>query len=134
MTIKAGILFQYFTTRAENASSLKTAWQLQYSVGVPSQASLEWAEEEISRAQFNYTFESFEGQDEVNSELSAFQREEVELAKPFLVWLLTSRVARRYRLSSSGNLLPTRTRGVTLLYSQHPLNCRTLFKINRFNY
>ncbi len=31
----------------------------------------------------NLSFENFEGQDEISSEASAFQREEVELAKPF---------------------------------------------------
>ncbi len=34
----------------------------------------------------NFYFENFEGQDEISSEASAFQREEVELAKPFLIW------------------------------------------------
>ncbi len=33
----------------------------------------------------NFTFENFEGQDEVSLEAAAFQREEVELAKPFLM-------------------------------------------------
>ncbi len=37
----------------------------------------------------NFTFENFEDQDEVGSEASAFQREEVELAKPFLIWHVT---------------------------------------------
>ncbi len=46
------------------------------------------AEEEFRRVKFNFSFDNFEGQDEVSSEASAFQREEVELAKPFLVWLL----------------------------------------------
>ncbi len=40
-------------------------------------------EEEVRQANVNF---SFEGQNEVNSEASAFQREEVELAKPFLIW------------------------------------------------
>ncbi len=40
------------------------------------------------RSQVNF-FENFEGQDEVSSEASAFQREEVELAKPFLIWHVT---------------------------------------------
>ncbi len=44
-----------------------------------------WAEEEVRRAEVNFTFENLEGQDEVSSEVSAFQREEVELAKPFLI-------------------------------------------------
>ncbi len=52
----------------------------------------------------NFTFENFEGQDEVSSEASALQREEVELAKPFLIWhvMKTShwRVARLGALSS----------------------------------
>ncbi len=37
----------------------------------------------------NFTLENFEGQDEVSSEASAFQREEVELAKPLLIWRVT---------------------------------------------
>ncbi len=45
-----------------------------------------WAEETVRRVKVNFTFENFEGQDEVSSETSAFQREEVELAKPFLIW------------------------------------------------
>ncbi len=42
--------------------------------------------EEIRRADVNLTFENFEGHDEVSSEASAVQREEVELVKPFLIW------------------------------------------------
>ncbi len=34
----------------------------------------------------NFYFENVEGQDEISSEASAFQLEEVELAKPFLIW------------------------------------------------
>ncbi len=45
-----------------------------------------WAEEEVRRVKVDFTFE---GQDEVNSEAAAFQREEVELAKPFLIWHVT---------------------------------------------
>ncbi len=47
-----------------------------------------WAEEEFRRVNVNF-FENFEGQDEISSEASAFQREEVELAKPFLIWHVT---------------------------------------------
>ncbi len=32
-----------------------------------------------------FTFDNFEGQDEVSSKASAFQLEEVELAKPLLI-------------------------------------------------
>ncbi len=38
------------------------------------------------REKFDSTFEKPKCQDEVSSEASAFQREEVVLAKPFLVW------------------------------------------------
>ncbi len=48
-----------------------------------------WADEEVGRVKVNFTFENFEGQDEVSSEASAYQREEVELAKPFLIWHVT---------------------------------------------
>ncbi len=41
------------------------------------------------RVKVNFTFENSEGQDEVSSEVSAFQREEVELMKPFLIWHVT---------------------------------------------
>ncbi len=41
------------------------------------------------RIQINFSFENFEGQDEISSEASVFQREEVELAKPFLIWHVT---------------------------------------------
>ncbi len=37
----------------------------------------------IQPGKINFSFENFEGQDEISS--SAFQREEVELAKPFLI-------------------------------------------------
>ncbi len=53
-----------------------------------------WAEEEVSRVKVKFVFENFEGQDEVSSEASAFQREEVELAEPFLIW----HVMKTYRL------------------------------------
>ncbi len=43
-------------------------------------------EEEFRRVKIIFSFENFEGQDEISSEVSAFQREEVELAKPFLIW------------------------------------------------
>ncbi len=46
-------------------------------------------EEEFRRVKVNVSFENFDGQDEISSEASAFQREEVELAKPFLVWHVT---------------------------------------------
>ncbi len=42
--------------------------------------------EEIRRADVNLTFENLEGQDEICLEASAVQREEVELARPFLIW------------------------------------------------
>ncbi len=48
-----------------------------------------WAEEEVRRVKVSFTFENFEGQDEVSLEASAFQREEVELTKPFLTWHVT---------------------------------------------
>ncbi len=41
------------------------------------------------QAKVNATFEHLEGQDEASSEVSAFQREEVELAKCFLIWHAT---------------------------------------------
>ncbi len=56
---------------------------------VPSEPGSGWAEEEARRVKVNFTFENVEGQDEVSSEASAFQPEEVELAKPFLIWHVT---------------------------------------------
>ncbi len=53
---------------------------------MPSQPGSERAEEDVRRAKVNFTFENLEGQNEVSSEVSAFQREEVELAKTFLIW------------------------------------------------
>ncbi len=50
---------------------------------MPSQSDSGWAEEEFGRVKVNFTFENFEGQDEVSSEASAFQR---ELVKPYLTW------------------------------------------------
>ncbi len=44
-----------------------------------------WAEEEVRWAEVNFTLEHLDGQDEASSEASAFQREEVELAKPSLI-------------------------------------------------
>ncbi len=55
---------------------------------MPSKTGSGWAEEEFRRVKVSFSFENFEGQDEISSEGSAYQREEVELAKPFLVWLL----------------------------------------------
>ncbi len=49
-----------------------------------------WVEEDVRRVKVNFTFENFGGQDEVSSGASAFQREEVELAKPFLIWHVTT--------------------------------------------
>ncbi len=46
-------------------------------------------EEGVRGVKANFTFENFEGQDEVSSDASAFLREEVELAKPFLIWHVT---------------------------------------------
>ncbi len=48
---------------------------------MPSQPRSGRAEKEFRRVKVNFTFENLEGQDEVSSEASAFQREEVELAK-----------------------------------------------------
>ncbi len=48
-----------------------------------------WAEGEFRLVKVNFTFANFEGQDEVSSKASAFQREEVELTKPFLKWYVT---------------------------------------------
>ncbi len=41
------------------------------------------------RVKVYFTFESFEGQDEVILEASVFQRERVEVAMPFLIWHAT---------------------------------------------
>ncbi len=43
----------------------------------------------MRRVEFNFIFENFEGQGEVSSEASAFEGEEVELAKPFPIWHVT---------------------------------------------
>ncbi len=40
-------------------------------------------EEEVRRVKVNFTFDNFEGQDEVSSEASAFQREEVGVGEAF---------------------------------------------------
>ncbi len=56
MTRAAGNLFQYFT---ENAELLR---QRRLHVGVSSQLSSGWAEEENRQAWTNFTFENFEGQ------------------------------------------------------------------------
>ncbi len=79
----------HHTDRKGTAPSSKTAWSLQLSVRVPSWTVSGWAEEEFSQVKINVSFENFEGQDEISSEASAFQREEVELAKPFLIWHVT---------------------------------------------
>ncbi len=39
-----------------------------------------------SRVKVNFTFHDFEGQDKVSSEASAFQQEDVEVTKTFLIW------------------------------------------------
>ncbi len=43
------------------------------------------AEEEVRRTRVNFNIANLVDQDEVSSEATAFQREEVELAKPFLI-------------------------------------------------
>ncbi len=58
-------------------------------LAVTSQPGSVCPEEEVRRAQVNFTFKNLEGQDKVSTEASAFQREEVELAKPFLIWHMT---------------------------------------------
>ncbi len=58
--------FQYFTRRT--GLSLKTAWLLQYSEGMPSQTMPRGAKEGIRRAHVNFTVVNFEGRDEVISE------------------------------------------------------------------
>ncbi len=46
-------------------------------------------EEEFRRVKINFSFENVEGQDEISSGTSAFKRDEVELAKPFLILHVT---------------------------------------------
>ncbi len=41
------------------------------------------------RVKVKFSFANVEGQYEISSEASAFQLEEVELAKPFLIWHVT---------------------------------------------
>ncbi len=69
--------------RESTAPASKTAWSLQLAIGLPSQT------EEFRRVNVNFAFENVEDQDGVSSEESAFQREEIVLAKPFLVWHVT---------------------------------------------
>ncbi len=45
---------------------------------------------EVRRVNVNFTLEHLEDPDDISSEVSTFQRDEVELAKPFLIWHLTS--------------------------------------------
>ncbi len=78
----------HYPDRDGTAPSSKTTWSLQLSEGVPWQSGSGWAEE-VRRVKVNFTFENVEGQNKVSSEASAFQREEVELAKPFLIWHVT---------------------------------------------
>ncbi len=48
-------------------------------------ARLGWAVIKVRQAKVNFTFENLEGQDEVSSKASAFQLEEFELTKAFLI-------------------------------------------------
>ncbi len=48
-----------------------------------------WIGEEVRWVKVNITFENFEVQEEVSPEVAAFQREEVNLTKPFFEWHLT---------------------------------------------
>ncbi len=48
-----------------------------------------WAQEEVRLIKVTFTLGNFEGMYEVISKASAFQREEGELAKPFLIWHVT---------------------------------------------
>ncbi len=62
--------------RKGTAPASKTAWSLQKS---------SWLPEEFRRVRVNFTLKDFEGHDEVSAEASAFQREMLELAKPFRI-------------------------------------------------
>ncbi len=82
----AGNLFQHFTTRTGRHRSWDEDGLVLAVIGrCALVVQLGWAEEEVGRVKVNFTFENVEGQDEVSSETSVFQREEVELAKPFLM-------------------------------------------------
>ncbi len=72
-------LFQYFTTHAERRHGPCSKL---YARPIGS-------EDEIRRAKANFTFENFEGQDEVSLEAPEFQRKEVDLTKPFHIWHVT---------------------------------------------
>ncbi len=65
------------------------AWSMPISVGVTFQPNSGWPKEEIRCVQVSITSKCIEGKDEVISEASAFQREEVELVRPFLIWHMT---------------------------------------------
>ncbi len=60
MTMEAGNLFQYYTTRTEKAQlvSLKTAMPLQYSVGVPFQVKSRWATKEVRWIEANASYKN----------------------------------------------------------------------------
>ncbi len=64
-----------------------------------------WSDGESRRAQVNFTLEIFEGQDEIGSGSPAFQREEVELAKPFLIRHVTKTPHWPLELSQIGKQL-----------------------------
>ncbi len=81
--IQKGQIFLYtvvYRTFLYNPTNLKVPKK------TPCLARLGWAEEEARRAEANFTSENLESHGEVSSEASAFQRDEVELAKPFLIW------------------------------------------------
>ncbi len=97
----AGNLFQYFRTRTKKCATPSSKTARPQSVDASSQPSSGLAGQEIRRTKVNFIFDNLEDQDEVCSDASAFQREEVELATYFLTWrrYLTSHVARPWTFS-----------------------------------
>ncbi len=82
MTLDVGNLFQYFTRRTEHAAFLRRRQLGLCSILSVCTLRPVRVGEESRWIQVNFTFQNLKGQDEISSEVSAFQLGEVELAKP----------------------------------------------------
>ncbi len=82
-TTEAGYLFQYFTSRTENAQLLCQNGQAVFCWCAFSNR-VGMGKETIKWAQINFTFEHIKGQDEARLKTAVFQKEEAQLSKSFI--------------------------------------------------
>ncbi len=89
MARDAGNLFQKYAQKVHGLFVEDGLVKLQYSVDVPSHQSSGFCGRRNQTGFVKYAVENLEGQIEVSLEMSVFKCEDVELAKPFLMWHVT---------------------------------------------